>query len=577
MSNPQPADANPHHLIFIADPQLVDPHTYPGRPWPLSTLTVRYVDLYLSRVYSLLQRNLYPDTTMFLGDLFDGGREWATDDDKFLYKDELWQSYDEQFWMREYVRFSKMFVNKWVDAGVAPRVGQPGRRKLVLSLPGNHDLGFSSGIQVPVRNRFNAYFGDGNRIDIIGNHTFISMDTVSLSAKDHTDSSLQDIWKPSSEFLDTIKPRVKAAINTEFLLRKARHPQSLFPHSLIETEDLETATLPKPQIGDVADLPTVLLTHVPLFRDKGTPCGPLREHWPQARDADGNPLAVDERNALSIAAGYQYQNVLSLEVTKEITSKIGNIKYAFSGDDHDYCEVVHRGYPSNGGIREITVKSISWAMGIRKPGFQMVSLWNPVDGLGNPILQGGNGQSTMQTHMCLLPDQLSIFIRYAILFVFTLSALLLRAGHLGLNPEKSAFGGAESPLLPTVRDPDVSEKPDSNHSSSDEGGSARSSHSLSSNHGRLSSRIVNARTRSVSPRKHGGYGLPPPAYPQEPLIAKAGYFAPKDEQEVYVDTRIRSKTRRLKGLGLFYTELRWSLIRVTSVVLVWYFWLIWRG
>ncbi|KAI7226374.1 hypothetical protein KC352_g15724, partial [Hortaea werneckii] len=72
-----PSTATPHHLVFVADPQLVDPHTYPGRPWPLSSLTETYTDTYMARNYRLINERLDPDSIVFLGDLFDGGREWA--------------------------------------------------------------------------------------------------------------------------------------------------------------------------------------------------------------------------------------------------------------------------------------------------------------------------------------------------------------------------------------------------------------------------------------------------------------------------------------------------------------------
>ena len=74
----QPKGATPHHLILVADPQIVDPHTYTGRPWPLSAMTESHTDMYLYRSYKNLQSYLSPDTIFFLGDLFDGGREWAT-------------------------------------------------------------------------------------------------------------------------------------------------------------------------------------------------------------------------------------------------------------------------------------------------------------------------------------------------------------------------------------------------------------------------------------------------------------------------------------------------------------------
>jgi len=559
----QPSNALPHHLAFVADPQLVDPHTYPGRPWPLSTLTVSYTDLYLRRVYSLLQNRLYPDTTIFLGDLFDGGREWATTGIKN--PDERWKEYGEKFWLSEYKRFGKIFFDTWIDAGVESRDYPFRRRQLLSNLPGNHDLGFAKGVLKSVKRRFNTYFGDGNRVDIVGNHTFVSVDTVSLSAKEYSDSD-PEIWRPAADFLADVQDTTRRALNSELKLRQGLNPNPLYRHAIYQGDGLPESRLPEPDLRNLARLPTILLTHVPLYRDGGTPCGPHREHWPPSVDSFGLPLDVDERNAISISAGYQYQNVLTREISREITEAIGNVRYAFSGDDHDYCEVVHHAYPSAGsGIREITVKSLSWAMGVRRPGFVMLSMWNPIDDKGNSI--SGSHEDTIQSHLCLLPDQLGIFIRYALLVVLTLSLLLLRAGHYSLNPAKSAFGSAESPVLPVGRDAQLGDVEKAESSSSNDGSCKLP---LSAERQGLSARYLNARPRSASPQK-GGYGLP------APLIERAGYYGPRENKEALIDTKIKSKSRRLKGLKLFYVEFQWSVIKVAFPVLAWYLWLLRSG
>lgn len=480
--------------------------------------------------------------------------------------DERWKKYGEMFWLKEYMRFSRIFFDPWIEAGVYRHHDSARRRKLLSNLPGNHDLGFATGIQKPVKNRFNAYFGEGNRVDILGNHTFISLDTVSLSAKEYPDSD-PEIWQQASDFLASIQHATRKALNSELKIHQGLNPNPPFRHAVYQGDGLGESHLQQSNFQDLAQLPTVLLTHVPLYRDRGTPCGPYREHWSPTLDGSGKPLEYDERNALQVAAGYQYQNVLTHDLSKDITEKIGNVQYAFSGDDHDYCEVVHHAYPSAGsGIREITVKSLSWAMGIRRPGFVMLSMWNPIDELGNSISSGRS--DTIQTHLCLLPDQLAIFIRYGLLLVLTLSLLLLRAGHYSLNPSKSAFAGSESPLLPVMREPVLNEIEKAESSSSDDG-SQKSS--FSNERQGLSARSLNSRTRSVSPKK-GGYGLP------APLIERAGYYGPaRDDKEDVIDTKIKSNTRRLKGLKLFYTEFQWSIIRVAFPVLAWYIWLVWTG
>jgi hypothetical protein len=518
-----------------------------------------------------MQERLYPDSTIFLGDLFDGGREWSVDA-HWANPDKSWKTYGEKFWLKEYERFGKIFFDIFTQTGVAPRDGQTKRRRLIASLPGNHDLGFAAGVQRSVKERFEAYFGEGNRVDIIGNHSFVSIDGVSLSAKDQPDGGDYQIWKPTEDFLNGIQELRNRAIAEELRLIHGVDSRPRFQHREVETEGLVAASLPAFRDVSKAQLPTILLSHVPLYRDPETPCGPFRERHPPTLGPDGKPLERDGPNAISVSAGYQYQNVLAHDITKDIATRIGNIQYAFSGDDHDYCEVVHRRYPSGGGgIREITVKSLSWAMGVRKPGFEMLSLWNPVDSDGVPLKTQGTGDgTTLQAHLCLLPDQLAIFIRYALLLSLTLSLLFLRAGHLAMNPSKSSFAGSESPLLPTVRESSIEK---SSCSSSDDGSSA--------------TRTLNSRAKGNSspnsnggyglPNVNGGYALPPPA--EGYLVSQAGFYGPPHEPDDVEKKHIMytTKARKRKGLALFYVELQWSIIKVAYLVLPWYFWLLWNG
>ncbi|KAA6415346.1 MAG: manganese ion homeostasis (Fr) [Lasallia pustulata] len=469
-----PEDATPHHVVLIADPQLVDPHTYPGRPWPLSTLTVRYTDLYLRRSFSLLNKALHPDTVFFLGDLFDGGREWATRGSES--PEPRYKKYGEDFWLQEYGRFGRIFFRNWAHHRDHQRHTQQ-NRKIITGLPGNHDLGLGIGIQRPVRARFNAYFGEGNAINIIGNHTFVSVDTLSLSAKGQLDPTTgrqgigydedpnADIWKPVEEFLNTVQEKKARLLARELHLR-AGSPE--YPPQERTAVGLYTAAARSPPTHDPAmnSLPTILLTHVPLYRVEGTPCGPLRERHPPTAN-HGLPLASDPPNAIPIQSGYQYQNVLTPALSHELIAKIGHVQHVFSGDDHDYCDVVHRGYTATGGgVREITVKSMSWAMGVRRPGFLMVSLWHPVDARGSPL--AAPAATTLQTHLCLLPDQLGVFVRYALLLAVTLAALVVRAVAIGFAAPTAISASPHPrprPLLPLSVSPARAATPTLAHAS----------------------------------------------------------------------------------------------------------------
>lgn len=461
----------------------MDPHTYPGRPWPLSTLTVKYTDQYLRRSFSTIQSGLAPDSVLFLGDLFDGGREWGTE--KSTSPEKQYKSYKDSYWRKEYRRFAKIFLDPWNEgnAGSTPAQG----RKLIASLPGNHDLGFGSGIQLPVRERFQSFFGNGNRVDVIGNHTFVSVDTVSLSAMDQPDPTTgssgagsgdgqqpnQAIWKEPEDFLNDMSMHRAKAESEELRLLKSQSEGHLFRHEAVDA--LESTLAEKPQPESVG-LPTILLSHVPLFRQKGTPCGPYRERYPPS--ADGK-LEHDERNAITLSGGYQYQNVLNPTISNDLVSKTGpNLVHVYSGDDHDYCEISHREF--SGSPKEITVKSLSWAMGIRHPGFVLTSLWNPINPeTGKPMNEGSS--SSLQNHLCLLPDQLSVFIYYGRTFALTMFILLARSVVSVLYaPEPSG----DSPVLPLSEY--RSHEPTSSKSSS----SGSSSSTLQSPYG-LASRTAN--------------------------------------------------------------------------------------
>lgn len=458
----------------MADPQIVDPHSYPGRPWPLSSLTVVVSDNYLRRGYNEVNRQLDPDSIFFLGDLFDGGREWKTTHGDF--SDAEWsqqhpqneqryvkkwrKKYGDDFWLREYARFGSIFFPPWVTAGETPEAMQR-RRKLVASLPGNHDLGFGADVKVAVRDRFEAFFGPGNRVDVIGNHTIVSVDTVSMSAASSDEAGRHDlrpIYMPSHIFLNELPDAKKKAVEKElrFLRGEVQEPRA--KHKI---EDLEDANFDgdKESFGeDAPELPTILLTHVPLYRAPGTPCGPLREHWPPTTPPKGqtDPVVPDNRNAISLTRGFQYSNVLAERDSMDLVRKVGNVVHAFSGDDHDYCEVVHD--ESQGSVREITVKSFSMVMSVSRPGFLMVSLHNPIDERGRP-LAGNAGQPTMQTHLCLLPDQIAIYLRYIVFGVATVLVLGVQAlrvayrglPRFGIDPELLAVGGSGGVVLPSFK------------------------------------------------------------------------------------------------------------------------------
>lgn len=405
-------------MVLVADPQIIDPHTYSRRGLALKA-TIYYTDQFMRRNWYTIQNSLLPSTSLFLGDLFDGGREWHhtppslyaqqnhihTEDPVPVREDPGaeadWKLYKDDYWWKEYVRFLQIFPS------------YP-HRKTIKTLPGNHDLGIGNGIREGVKERFTTYFGETSSVLEAGNHSIVLLDSVSLS----NDVNAR-IYKPEREFLDALPQRLSAGERTTRRL----------PHTIVSLSEIKPAEPEAPQdpVPWKNKLPTILLTHVPLYRLPETPCGPHRE----------------STNAIAIRGGYQYQNVLTPELSNEILQKT-SAKYVFSGDDHDYCEVDHMYTGDQGKVKEITVKSFAWTMGIRRPGFLLVSMWNPTNG----GLEAAVGVPTVQSQLCLLPDQIGTFVRYAQMLVVS---LLLIVGAVVVRRLRGTAHDEDNsgPLLPT--------------------------------------------------------------------------------------------------------------------------------
>ncbi|CAG8748215.1 6863_t:CDS:2 [Gigaspora rosea] len=144
------------------------------------------------------------------------------------------------------------------------------------------------------------------------------------------------------------------------------------------------------------------MTHVPLYRPPNTDCGPLRQNG----------------HYINQGAGYQYQNLVTESLSNFILNSINPI-LVFSGDDHDYCEIRHE---RESEVIEVSVNSFSFAMGVKRPGFLLLSLYNPMN--SSTSLDGiKNNQSTFAYTQCLLPNQIRIYLWYGVLVITTLSCI----------------------------------------------------------------------------------------------------------------------------------------------------------
>lgn len=238
---------------------------------------------------------------------------------------------------------------------------------------------------------------------------------------------------------------------------------------------------------------------------------------------------------------------------------------------------------------------MSWAMGVRHPGFVMLSLWNPVDGDAKSLydIQGGQkmGDATLQSHLCLLPDQLAIFIRYAIGAVFSLLILAVYAVvEARKAPAEPVDDVDDSPLLPTFETKKRDDKPSWNEKRNRSRAASTSMNSSNSPDGSgasLSARSKTARTRPVSPMPMavGGYTGPYtlPTF-NKPLVDQAGYFGSKNydfgdgETDDWGNPPMKVKPKKPKTfVGRLGDKFGEELLYVGGVVIVWYWWLLRSG
>lgn len=508
----------------------------------------------------------------------------------------LWTSqYGDEYWLQEFERFSNIFFSKPNDFNDATTLEQKGRR-IITGLPGNHDFGFGANVRMNARNRFEMFFGETNRVDVVGNHSIVSVDGLSLSARNVNIPEAKAIAKPVEAFLAGV-PAMKSRAIKRDLRVKAGLPENVpQKHHVEDAESVKQVS--KHTEEAVSRLPTILMTHVPLYRKPGAACGPLRERMPPADP----PISPDERNGIPIAAGYQYQNVLSDTDSLDILDKVQDVVHVFSGDDHDYCELKHTS--ETGGVKEITVKSMSWAMGVRRPGFLLVSLWNPVDASGQSIGTHGSQAAisesglplTIETHLCLLPDQIAIILRYAALLGVTLVVLLVRAILLVYSASGPAARSRNTP--PHSRhqsislssynkeaDTPVQFRQDSDSSTSSTTSNSNRNPNIPGTRSRKAS--ISTRVQSPVASSNSNYAPPSSTYQtSSPLVDRAGYYPSQsnkkdddvhlDDEEAGVNTRgFRHRTK--SRLGMVVSGFWRSVCKVALVAVGWYLWLIWWG
>ncbi|GMM30505.1 putative lipid phosphatase [Martiniozyma asiatica (nom. inval.)] len=386
------SDSDPHHAIVYGDPQIVDDYSYPNYPFLLLAFTKILSDNYLHRNHVMIKKVLDPHSIFFVGDLFDGGREW-----------------DDSLWFKEFERFNSIF---------SPLDGVRQFRQI----PGNHDIGFGQGINFEKYSRFRSYFGNADEVLLLGNHSIVLMDSVSLSCDNDKRISYN-----SQKFLESLQD----------------------PHHIAHA------------------YPSVLLTHVPLYRlTEIQTCGSYRE----------------SKKPFPVMKGKQYQTVLDYEISQKFINWI-KPSLILSGDDHDYCHVRHpfdkymqldksdyeisEDYiPGIHYADEITLKSSAMTGGIKRPGIQLMSFWNP-ENFENEKWKTQKKESktvdakTVKAELCYLPDPYEAIRAYSFCLIMSILWLIVciltpSVGHRLNHKFIIFFERSKSVIIRAIKNPEVS-------------------------------------------------------------------------------------------------------------------------
>ncbi|KAK4050039.1 hypothetical protein OIO90_005229 [Microbotryomycetes sp. JL221] len=410
----------PFHVLIASDPQLLDMKSYPGRPKLLKWLGIKVTDMYAKKSWRFvtkfskgLRNNQGIDGIVWLGDLLDSGVETSDHKEYSRYVHRFHKQVYTSELSIDFVHFGLTFTFtpfRFPKSGMYRTFPLP-RQKLIKSIdtslhppvptiyiPGNHDLGLhleSQALETWQREKFKQNFESIKGL------------------KEWNDWDL--IWIDSMALLEN---------DSNVIYNEAK----------IWIEKMGKRRLTRPR---------VLFSHIPLFRPEGTPCGIERE--------SSRPLHQGR--------GKNYQNELDEQTTKWLIETL-KPSIVFSGDDHDSCVIKHPFMTpkSNKPVIETTVKAFSMAMGIRQPGYTLLSLYAPLDS-SRPTTS-----STYTLTNCVLPDQIGIWlfvylpITSLILFLSLLPKLfkifkqicLNVSNFLSSNQSKRRLTSARSNGLPVV-------------------------------------------------------------------------------------------------------------------------------
>ena len=247
-------------LVIIADPQITDAYSYSNNGPLVTWLAELYSDVFMKRAFrqgiaSKMSKSSHH--VLFLGDLFDGGREWFDENGIELAEYE-----------RDFNRFNDIFLSHLPT----PEDGQ----KKLFFVAGNHDIGAGTGISpdaVATWKRdfyHNLDYSISTYIDLGEDQGVALIDYVIVNTLIFANKAKSNDNDDNDDNKDELQPQ---------------HNNHHHHDELIAYETREFMS--KYSRASEAASEKILFSHIPLFREAGTACSKDRKQSVSITEGEG--------------------------------------------------------------------------------------------------------------------------------------------------------------------------------------------------------------------------------------------------------------------------------------------------
>lgn len=278
-------------------------------------------DLYLAHIYRLVSWWADPTHTVVLGDLL-GSQHIG---------EEEFRRRSQRFWNTVFAGSEKVPRSITDVTGRSEVLGQDESwRRRVIAVAGNHDIGYAGDIDEHGIERFEQTFGSVNW------EIRFKLDNGTSTATHKTDFSFSPLAIAAPE----LRVIVLNSMNLDAPAKDTRlqnQSRDFIAH------ELHRAVGSAPHLSS-----TVLLTHIPLYKEEGV-CvdGPFFDHFPPHKGG-----GIKEQNHLSKASSdYILNGLASLEKTGKAI--------ILNGHDHEGCDTYHYRSTTSSNLDSSGLETIS--------------------------------------------------------------------------------------------------------------------------------------------------------------------------------------------------------------------------